>query len=140
MVSVREQLLRRFPPPTPDRWPDDDLAHALYFCLWSIVDRDLTVDGWSYFRVIRESEESIDAVGLMTTLHPGKDVPIEMNVKARDGGFAWSALIGGLDPAWLALSDHGRWKRVYLYATGQREIWQWTWARQYHGSVHHADA
>src|SRR5262249_9789573 len=115
MGSVREQVLRRFPPGARWREPDDELEDALYDLLWSIDEKGVSVDGWAYFRVIRESEESIDAVGLMTLL-PSESVPIEINVKAQDDGFAWSVLIGRLDPAWLALSNRGRWIRVYLYA------------------------
>ena len=78
------------------------------------------MDGWDYFSVIRESNDSIDAVGLMTLL-PSGSVPIEVNVTRHESGFTWSVRIARLDPAWLALSDSKRWKSVYLYATGERE-------------------
>jgi hypothetical protein len=139
MRSVREQVLQHFPIEAGVRGPDDELKNALYALLWSIDDKDLIVDGWAYFRVIRESKESLDAVGLMTLL-PGESVsesvPIEINVKGDEGGFAWSVQIGRLDPPWLALSDSKRWRWVYLYANGDREVPPWTWGRQQHGSVH----
>ena len=139
MGSVRKQVLQHFPREARVREPDDEVASALYALLWSIDDTDVSVDGWSYFRVIRESEESLDAVGLMTLL-PSGSVPIAINVKAQQGGFAWSVQVAHLDQAWLALSDSKRWNSVYLYATGELETPRWTWGRQHHGSVHRADA
>lgn len=110
MRSVREQVLQHFPlEGARVREPDDGLKNALYALPWTIQDEDLTVDGWVYFRVIRESKESLDAVGLMTLL-PAESVPIEINIKGHEGGFAWSVQIGRLDPPWLALSDSKRWK------------------------------
>src|SRR5688572_12629188 len=118
MASVRQQVLRQFPPQVRAAEPDEQLAAALYFMLWSIDDLD--VDGWTLFRVVRESEESLDAIGLMTLL-PSGSIPIAISVKAQEGGLAWSAQVARQDPDWLALSDSKRWNRVYLYATGERE-------------------
>jgi hypothetical protein len=114
------------------REPDEELATALYFMLWSIDD--LTVDGWALFRIVQESEDFLDAVGLMTLL-PSGSVPIALNVRADDGGLTWSAQAALQDQAWLALSDSKRWNSVYLYATGERETPLWTWGRQYRGRV-----
>ena len=139
MASVREQLLHRFPPPKPRMQPDDEVAHALYFMLWHIDDQNVCVDGWTLFRIIRESENSLDAVGLMSLLPTGS-VPIEVSVTATESGLVWSAQVARRDPAWLSLSDSKQWNRVYLYATGELERPQWTWERRYEGSVHRADA
>lgn len=49
--SIRQQVLRQFPPQTRVCEPDEELATALYFMLWSIDD--LTVDGWALFRVVQ---------------------------------------------------------------------------------------
>jgi hypothetical protein len=139
MKSAREQLLHHFPLGAPVREPEDELANSLYSLLWSVDEKDMFVDGWSYFRVVRESEDSIDAVGLMTLL-PSGSVPIEIHVRRQEAGLFWLVQIARLDPDWLALSDSKRWNSVYLYATGEREIPRWTWGRQHHGSLHRADA
>jgi hypothetical protein len=75
--SVRQQVLRQFLSQTSLREADEELATALYFMLRSIDD--LSVDGWALFRVIQESQDSLDAVGLMTLL-PSGSVPIAVNV------------------------------------------------------------
>jgi hypothetical protein len=134
--SVRQQVLRQFPPQTRLRDPEEELASALYFMLWSIDD--LTVDGWVLFRVVQESDDSLDAVGLMTLL-PSGSVPIALNIRADEGGLTWSVQSGLQDRAWLALSDSKRWNNVYLYATGERETPPWAWGRQYQGRVLRTD-
>ena len=139
MASVREQLLHRFPPPRALMQPEDELAHALYFMLWHIDDQNVCVDGWTLFRIIRESENSLDAVGLMSLLPTGS-VPIEVSVSATEHGLVWSAQVARRDPAWLSLSDSKQWNRVCLYASGELEVPQWTWERRYEGSVPRADA
>lgn len=119
--------------------PDDKLAYALECLLWSIEDKDFSVDGWTYFRVKRESENALDVVGLMTLL-PSGSVPIAINVQGQDKGFVWSAQIACVDADWLALSHSRQWKDVYLYATGERQTPGWRWERQYHGSAQDTDA
>ena len=135
--SVRQQVLRQCPPQARVREPDDELATALYFMLWSIDD--LTVDGWALFRVVQESEDSLDAVGLMTLL-PSGSVPMALNIGADEGGLTWSVQAALQDRAWLALTDSKRWSNVYLYATGARGTPPWTWGRQYQGRVLRTDA
>jgi hypothetical protein len=112
------------------REPNEELATALYFMLRSIDD--LSMDGWALFRVVQESEDMIDAVGLMTLL-PSGSVPVALNVTADEGGLIWSLQAALQDRDWLALSDSKRWNSVYLYAVGDRETP--TWDRRYHGRV-----
>ena len=128
-----------FPPPGLLAPPDDEIAHALYFMLWHIDDQNVCVDGWMQFRIIRESENSLDAVGLMSLLPTGS-VPMEVSVSATERGLAWSAQVARREPAWLSLSASKQWKQVCLYASGELEKPQWTWERRYEGSVPHADA
>jgi hypothetical protein len=139
MASVREQLLHRFPSPGAPVQPEEEVAHALYFILWHIDDQNVCVDGWMQFRIIRESEDSLDAVGLMSLLPTGS-VPIEVSVSAAERGLAWSAQVARRDPSWLSLSESKQWKQVYLYATGELEKPQWVWERRYEGLVPRADA
>ena len=139
MISVREQVQRHFALEARAREPDDELADGLYGLLYSIDLEDVSVDGWDYFRVVRESKESLDAVGLMALL-PSGSVPIQISVKGHESGFTWSMQIARVDPVWRALSDSKRWNSVYLYAAGEHEMPQWTWGQQYHGSVDRADA
>ena len=134
MASVRELILKHFA-----RESDDDLADALYVLLYSADLQYLGVDGWDYFRVVSETVDSIRAVGLMCLL-PSGSVPIEVNIRRDEAGVTWSVQVARLDPAWLALSDSKRWKSLYLYATGERETPQWTWDRQYQGSVQRTGA
>ena len=98
MRSVREQVLQHFPIEARVRGPDDELKNALYALLWSIDDKDLIVDGWAYFRVIRESKESLDAVGLMTLLPSesvSESVPIEINVRGDEAALLGRYRLGG---------------------------------------------
>jgi len=97
------------------------------------------VDGWTLLRVVQESDESLDAVGLMTLL-PSGSVPMALNITADEGGLTWSVQAALQDRAWLALSDSKRWNNVYLYATGERETPPWTWGQQYRGRVLSKDA
>jgi hypothetical protein len=134
---IRQQVLRQFPIRGHAQAPDADLAAALYALLRFADGSDLIVDGWALFRVVRESDESLDALGLMTLLPTGS-VPIAINVSGDEQGFAWSAHIGRQDPHWLALSDSKRWNSVYLHATDGRDEPQWTWERQSRGHVRFA--
>ena len=131
MESVRQRLLKRFSAHEGVRG-DEQLAAALYDMLWTVDDLELDVDGWTLFRVVRESNDSIDAVGLMTIL-PSGSVPIAMKVSAEEEGLTWAAQVARQDRDWLALSDSKRWNRVYLYATGARDEPEWTWDRTYQG-------
>ena len=139
MASVREQLLQRFQLTGDVREPDQELGDALYVLLYSIDLKNISVDGWNSFYVIRESRNSLDAVGLMTLLPTGS-VPIEINVSSIESGFSWSVQIGRLDSEWLGMSESKQWKQVYLYATGGRDTPHWAWDRRCNGSVDWADA
>lgn len=138
MPSIREEILQRFSRNDGRGERDEDLQDALYALLYTIDLENTSVDGWNYFRVTRESSDSLNAVGLMTLL-PSGSVPIEISVRGGDGSFSWSVKVGRLDPSWLALSESKQWNRTYLYATGEREIPQWDWDREFHGLVHQAD-
>jgi hypothetical protein len=133
MKPIRQQVLDCFPHLVRGRTPDDDLADALDALLWSI-EKDVSVDGWALFRVVRESTQALDAVGLMTLLPTGT-APIAINVQAQPDGFTWLVRIGSLDAAWLGLSPDKQWNSVYLYATGAIESFPWTWGPPQHGSV-----
>jgi hypothetical protein len=139
MRSIRQQLLRLFQLHALAGEPVDQLAAAAYAMLWSIDELDVSVDGWALFHVVRESESSLEAVGLMTLL-PSGSVPIGIDVRTDDVSLAWSVQVGCQDQSWLALSASKRWNSVYLYGSGDREKPQWAWGRQYHGVVRYADA
>jgi hypothetical protein len=132
--SVRQQLIQRFPPPPRAIEADDQLGHALYFMLWSLGDPDVTVDGWTVFKVTGETDASLDAVGLMTLL-PGGSMPMALHVEAADPGISWSARASLNDEAWLSLSGSKRWKNVYLYARGELADPPWEWDRTYTGTL-----
>jgi hypothetical protein len=132
MATVRQQLLRQFPLQAHVNEPDGDVANAVYSMLWSL--EDLVVDGWVLFRVVHESDDSLDALGLMTLL-PSGSIAMSVNIRVDERGIAWSAQVGLADQQWLALSDSKRWNSVYLYATGGRKEPQWNWAREYRGVV-----
>ena len=134
MESIRQQVLRRFPPPTSAVEADDQLGEALYHMMWKVDDLELDVDGWRFFHVVRESNDSIDTVGLMTLL-PGGSVAIAIKVSAADEGLAWVVQVARQDRNWLALSDSKQWNCVYVYATGARHEPQWIWDRTYQGSL-----
>jgi hypothetical protein len=118
------------------RMPGHELETALYDMLCAIDE--LTVDGWGLFRVVQESEDSLDAVGLMWLL-PGGSVPMVLNVTADEAGLSWSVQAAVEDRTWLAFSESKKWNHVYLYATGARETPAWTWDRRYQGRVLRTD-
>jgi hypothetical protein len=130
MESIRQQLLRLFPVRVRAAEPDGDVAAAIEAMLWAM--EDLAVDGWALFRVVNESDDLLEALGLMTLL-PGGSVPISVSVKADELGLVWTARAGIQDPRWLALSDSKRWNDVYLYATGGRDDPRWAWGRECRG-------
>jgi len=132
--SVRQQLIKRFPPPPRATDPEKQLGHALYFMLWSIDDRNVTVDGWTVFKVVRETDLSLDAIGLMTLL-PGGSVPISLRLDSTERGLAWKAQVSLQDEEWLSLSDSKRWNTVYLFANGDLAEPPWVWDRTYEGIV-----
>lgn len=132
MKTAREKLLREFPLKALTKGPDEELANSLYALLWSVDGLEVVVDGWSYFRVVRESPESLSAVGLMTLL-PSGSIPIEIEVEATDSSLAWKVQVAQVDSEWLALSESKRWNRVYLYATGERATLQWSWGESLEG-------
>ena len=139
MKSVRQQLIEQFPPPPRAIEPDDPLGNALYFMLWSVSDPDISIDGWTFFKVTGESDASLNAVGIMALL-PGGSMPIALRVEVTALGLSWNAQASLNDAAWLSLSDSKRWNSVYLLASGDRADPPWSWDRQYSGTLPQADA
>ena len=125
MNSIRQQVVQRFRQVVRGGTPDENLEDALYALLRSI-DTGVCVDGWAVFRVVNESPQALDAVGLMTLL-PTDAVPVAISVRAQGGGFEWSVRIGRQDAGWRALSSDKQWSSVYLYATTKAESPPWTW-------------
>lgn len=140
MESIREQVLRRFHFPArkqePWEWKKtwDQLEVSLEALLYSVDLGSRCVDGWKYFKVIRESEESLKAVGLAYLL-PSGSIPIEIDLRRHDGGFTWSAQVAQEDSAWLAMSHSKQWSSVCLYAIGELAKPPWTWGETFQGSV-----
>ncbi len=132
MKSIRQHVVDRFAPFVRGGTPDE-VADALYALLQSI-ETDVTEDGWALFRVVHESAEALDAVGLMTLL-PSEAVPIAISLRPRVGGFEWSVRIGNLDARWRALSADKQWNSVYLYATTEVRSPPWTWGPRHSGSM-----
>ena len=139
MKSVRQQLIERFPPPPRVIEADDQLGHALYCMLWSLGEPDVSVDGWTIFKVTGEAYATLDAVGLMTLL-PGGSMPISLHVEATAGGLKWSARASLKDEEWQSQSDSKRWNNVYLFAGGDIADPPWVWDRTYTGTLPKADA
>ena len=111
--------------------PDEDLEDALYALLRSI-DIGVSVDGWAVCRVVHESAETLDAVGLMTLLPTGA-VPLAVSVRVERGGFEWSVRVGTQDTRWRALSSDKQWSSVYLYATTKAGPPPWMWGPRREG-------
>jgi hypothetical protein len=137
MGTIRELLLECFPSARGPLEPDVELADALY-CLLRTNDVGVTVDGWEYIRITRESRDALEAVGLVWLL-PSGSVPIAVHVEANASGLAWKAQVGREDEEWRAQSESKRWKSVYLYATGDRSEPGWSWD-EYQGTVRQPDA
>ena len=133
MTTVRSLLLERFPFARGVEEPDAELADALYSLLRT-SDVGVTVDGWGFVRIVRESTQEVEAVGLMSLL-PSGSVPIAVQVEAAPMGLAWRAQVGREDGDWQAQSESKRWKSVYLFATGGRDEPEWIWGETYSGTL-----
>ena len=133
MTPIRQRVLACYPEAARGRAADEGLEVALYYLL-SSVDAGVNFDGWTLFRVVRESAQAIEAVGLMSLL-PGGAVPIAINVRESSGGFEWRMRMGDLDASWHALSSSKQWDRVYLYATGDAQSPPWAWGEERHGTI-----
>jgi hypothetical protein len=132
--SVRQQLLKRYPASRRAIDADDRLGHALYSMLCSLNDPDVTLDGWALFKVVHETDDSLESVGLMTLL-PGGSAPMALRLDSTEQGLLWKAKASLRDEAWLSLSDSKRWNNVYLFANGDRALPPWVWDRSYEGVV-----
>ncbi len=133
MSTVRNLLLERFPFARDAHEPDSELAEALY-ALLRTNDVGVTVDGWDFIRIVRESQREVESVGLMSLL-PGGSVPIAVQVETTPMGLAWTARVGRDDSEWQAQSDSKRWKSVYLFANGDRSDPKWAWNEAYQGTL-----
>jgi len=135
MASIRELLLQwsRLKGPDPQE-PDLQVGSALYELLYANAGVDVDVDGWIMFRIVRESADSMHAVGLMALL-PAGVVPIEVNVTAAGRVLNWSAQVADQDEAWNSLSASKQWNSVYLYAGGDLHSPRWNWGRRYEGTL-----
>ena len=123
MASIRELLLQRSRLRGPDaQEPDDQVGSALYELLYQLGG--LSVDGWELFRIIRESADSMDAVGLMTLLPTGV-IPIEINLALAGQTLNWTVQVADQDEAWNSLSHSKQWKSVFLYAGGDLNSPPW---------------
>jgi hypothetical protein len=136
--TVRNELLKLFPSVRGRLEPDTELADALYYLLRT-NNVGVTVDGWDFIRIVRESHESIEAVGLMWLL-PNGLVPMAVHVEATAAGLAWAVQIGREDEDWRHQSESEKWKSVYLYASGDCNEPGWTWDEKRQGTVRRADA
>jgi hypothetical protein len=134
MDSVRQQLLKRYPASRRAIDADDRLGHALYVMLGSMNDPDMTLDGWALFKVIHETDESLESIGLMTLL-PSGSAPIELRLDSTEKGLRWKAKVSLRDAVWLSLPDGKRWNSVYLFAHGDRAQPPWVWDRSYEGDA-----
>ena len=94
----------------------------------------MSVDGWALLRVVRESAQQLEVVGLMTLL-PSGALPISISLEGQAASFEWSVRIGRLDARWLSLSSDKQWNSVYLYATSETASPTWTWGPPYEGAA-----
>src|SRR5262245_14677250 len=93
MESIREQLIRKFESWTRKRDAEETLGDAVYALLRCARELDLCVDGWTVFRVMRESTDSIEAVGLMMLL-PDGSIPMAVSLRTTSNGITWSVQVG----------------------------------------------
>jgi hypothetical protein len=120
------------------RFPDDPLsdqafAYALYLFLATIPDLDVTVDGWRMVHLLRETEVSVRAVGIMHVL-PRGELPMEVEFSRGTDTIRYWIRVGTGDALWHSRSESKRWSAVYLYATGERDE-EWVWSDAISGSV-----
>jgi hypothetical protein len=141
MQTVRERVLQRFLPQGAVFLPegganeaDETLSAALYDMLRTLDALDVCVDGWEFFRVIHESADVLDTVGVMTLL-PDGFAPIALRFTRTDRGFDWSVDVARQDDPWLSRAESSRWKDLHLYASGEQGSPPWAWGRRYEGSV-----
>jgi hypothetical protein len=133
MKSVRQQLLELVPP-APDRSaPDDALSDATYALLRSANGFDAAVDGWEVLHVVRESDVSMELVGLMHVLPIGS-VVVALHLASAEGTVAWSARTARADAAWRSRSIAGIRKCLHLYARGELADLPWTWHQPISGA------
>ena len=142
--TVRTHVLTHYPPVAElvrERFPADPageaaFSYALELYLRALPNLDVAVDGWSTFRVVRESRTSLRAVGIMYVL-PASELPVEVELSREFGSTRYRVRVGIEDARWSSLSESKRWKVVYLYATGERDE-EWNWSEPVEGCV--ADA
>jgi hypothetical protein len=132
--SVRDQLVSKFELATRKCDPDETLGDSVYALLRVASEVDICVDGWEVFRVKSETNEYLEAVGMMALL-PSGSIPIAISILGKPETLAWSVRLGEENDEWRSLSESKRWKKFYLYATGSASEPPWSWGKQYRGFV-----
>lgn len=131
MGTIRQLMQEKFSGPSRAGKTTDELEKAFCSFLEEVLV-GMTLDGWGLFRVVQESDDQLDAVGLMWLL-PGDSVPIAISVAAQIDGLSWSVQVGRDDDDWRALMREKRLKSVYLSASGELQEPRWTWNPAIHG-------
>ncbi len=108
-------------------------TYALELCLRTIPNLNASVDGWRVLRIVRETDTSLRAVGIMYLLPTG-ELPIEVELSRELNSTRYWLRMGLADARWKSLSGSKRWTAVYLYASGERDE-GWTWSEPISGSL-----
>jgi hypothetical protein len=128
--SVRHQLVSKFDFATRKCDPDETLGDAVYALLRVASEIQLCVDGWEVFRVKSETNEHLEAVGLMTLLPSWVD-PRRHQYSWKARGSRVVCSVRGRE--WSGVRCPNR--KVYLYATESGTESPWTWGQQYRGFI-----
>ena len=121
----------RSPFPT-DETGDEAFAYALELFLRTIDNLEM-MDGWRMVRLVRETDTSLRAVGIMHVL-PAGALPCEVELSRELKSIRYWVRIGVDDDRWRSLSDSKSWNAVYLYATAGRKE-EWTWSKPISGCI-----
>lgn len=112
---------------------EDAFAYAFYLFLRALPNLDVTVDGWKTLQIVRETDDFLQAVGIMYVL-PNGEPPFEVVLRRRPNETLYWLRVGVDDDRWNSLSEAKRWKLVYYYAQGQRNE-EWEWSEPISGSI-----
>ena len=78
------------------------------------------------FHVLKETETSIQGIGIMYTLPVG-ELPVEISLSRAPNATSYQVWVGQADDRWSSLTESKRWKAVYLYAKeGHDSKWDWS--------------
>ncbi|MEL7188306.1 MAG: hypothetical protein AAGK17_02035 [Pseudomonadota bacterium] len=111
---------------------DKALAYAIEGYCRAISDL-ASMDGFSSFYVIEETERTLRAVGLSYFL-PSGHLPIELRFKATESEVTFVARVGRNDEKWSDMTEKKQWSSVYLFAT-EHHAPNWNWAQPIAGSL-----